>query len=29
LSDIGLAAGKGNDADGQMTERCNWSFKLA
>jgi hypothetical protein len=29
LSDIGLAAGKGNDADGHMTERYNWLFKRA
>jgi hypothetical protein len=29
LSDIGLAAGKGPDADDQMTERCNWLRKLA
>ena len=27
-SDIGLVTGKGNDADGHMTERCNWLFKL-
>ena len=25
----GLAAGKGNDVDGRMTERCNWLFKRA
>jgi hypothetical protein len=29
LSDIGHAAGKGNDADCHMTERCNRLFKLA
>jgi len=29
LSDIGLAAGKGNDPDGHMTERYNCLFKRA
>jgi len=29
LADIGVPAGKGNEADGHMTERCIWLFKLA